>query len=517
MDLISSSGANWLRFEVRDTGIGIPEDAKDRIFEQFTQADESTTRQFGGSGLGTTITRQLVELMGGRIGVLSTQGEGSIFWFELPFALQSTPSADADQVKSSLNESRILVLTGNHSEHNQIASLLRGWGVEAYRVDTTAQALAELVNAARLGTPYQIAIIDCRGLIADAGYIVQTAKHEPSLSDIPFILISPPESDEGWEERQLRAGFTAVLSTPLDKTLLFNALHSIYASPLEELGIASFIDRYARDREALEPLEILVAEDNPTNQKVVRGILEKAGHSVYLVSNGEEALNALESHDFDIAIVDIQMPIIDGLEVLKIHRVSENPQHRLPIMMLSADVTPETRKKCDDAGATAFLSKPVHARALLDKVNLVAREHGATEPLPSQTSQARRPTVSELPIIDHATLRDLEELGNGINFVSDLITGFLEDGEHLLKQLEQALKDQDRDQFQDVAHALKGSAGSVGASQLHHIAASACKLTSVRETSTAQKTVDDLNTLFHSARTALLDYLTKRRSQSSNS
>lgn len=516
MNSISNAGVNWLRFEVRDTGIGIADDAKEKIFEQFTQADESTTRQFGGSGLGTTITRQLVELMDGRIGVLSTHGEGSVFWFELPFALQNTTSIDTDQAKSSLNESRVLVLTADQARRGQIMDLLKGWGVEAKHVETTAQTLAELVNAARAGTPYQIALIDSRGLNVDAGYIVQAAKHEPSLFNIPFILISPPDASAGWEERQLATGFAAVLSAPLDKTLLFNALHSIYASPMEEHGVASFIDRYARDRDSLEPLEILVAEDNPTNQKVVHGILDKAGHNVYLVSNGEEALNALESHHFDVAVLDIQMPVIDGLEVLKIHRIAENPQHRLPVIMLSADVTPETRKKCDDAGAAAFLSKPIQARALLEKLTLAIREQRATEPQLTQSSQLCKPLPDEIPIIDHDTLRDLEELGNGISFVSDLVAGFLEDGEHLLTQLKQAFENHNRNQFHDLVHALKGSAGSVGASQLHHFAASVCKLTSIRESSTAKKAMDDLDTLFNSARTALLDYIDKRRSQSSN-
>lgn len=509
--------STWLRFEVRDTGIGIPTEAQARIFERFAQADESTTRRFGGSGLGTTITQQLVELMGGRIGVESAEGRGSTFWFELPLDLQQPRAIDNEGATRSLQQSRILVLSGDHRDRSQVFKLLVGWGARAEQKDSTAQALAELVNAARIGTPYHIAIIDRRGLMVDASYVIQTVKQEPLLADIPFILISPPERAAGWDERLLHTGFAAVLSTPLDKTLLFNALHAVYANPAEEPGVASFIDRYTREREVLPPIEVLVAEDNPTNQKVIKGILEKAGHSVYLVADGDQALNALENHHFDLAIMDVQMPVLDGLEALKIYSFAQPQQGAVPIVMLSADVTNETRQRCKEAGAKAFLAKPIQAHQLLDAIARVIR--GESEPGHQAAAKLKRPNTgtgtATRDNIDRATLKDLETLGSGLNFVADLVTSFLEDGDILIKRLEQLREDNRRNAFRDVAHALKGSAGSVGARRVYELAAHACKLNDRQFEVEAAAAVSELRQAFELARGALLDYLSERRSQSS--
>ena len=318
------TGATWIRFEVTDTGIGISKDAQERIFERFTQADDSTTRRYGGSGLGVTISKQLAELLGGEIGVVSELGEGSTFWLELPFRVVTDAAARKTE-SLTLAESRVLVVTGDHAESRRVMKLLSGMGC----VGTATRGHgAGHCRAGQCRQPGSALQHRHRRYARVAGRIrcscCSTIKHDSLLQDLALVLISPPLPEPDWKQRMLDTGFAAVLVTPFDKTLLFNALHSVAVSTVEDPRVANFIDHYARDRRVLQPLEILVAEDNETNQKVVCGILEKAGHRVYLVENGEQALDALDTHRFDIALFDLQMPVMDGLEALKIYRFTHH-------------------------------------------------------------------------------------------------------------------------------------------------------------------------------------------------
>ncbi len=510
----------WIRFEVRDTGIGIPEAAQARIFERFTQADTSTTRKYGGTGLGITISKQLVEMMGGRIGVDSVVGKGSTFWMELPF--RELPQADDEPVeRRSLTDSRVLVVTGDHAESRRVMTLLHGWGVDAQQRDAVAQAIAELVNAADQRRPYNTVIVDNRGSRSDPVQLLHTAKQDDALKSLAFVLISPPLADPDWKQRFLDMGFAAVLPTPFDKTLLFNALHSVCAGATEDPGVANFIDHYARERKVLPALEILVAEDNRVNQTVVRGILEKAGHRVYLVENGEQALDALEAHRFDVALFDIQMPVMDGIEALKVYRFAHANEDPIPIAMLSADVTPQVRDECLDAGAAAFIAKPIQARALLEALGeLIDDGQGPARRGDGEVVGAFAPgeshvTPSSPPVIDVATLRDLEELGGELQFVDSLIDGFVRDTEGLFEQLGKTIPTRSTRQFRDLAHALKGSAGSVGASRLQELSNRACRISDRDFTRMAPTAVSQMRAAFAEARTALSAYVRERKERES--
>jgi len=511
--------ATWIRFEVRDTGIGIPQEARERIFERFTQADDSTTRRYGGTGLGITISKQLVELMGGRIGVLSEPGSGSTFWMELPFiALRHAVDRPADAL--TLVDSRVLVVTGDQVESRRLMKLLSGWGVAAQQREGVAQAIAELINAANRGVPYNTVLLDSRGSTADPGQLMQTARQDRLLQSLSFVLISPSLPDPDWRQRYLDLGFAAVLATPFDKTLLFNALHSVYVSAVEDPQVANFIDHYARGRKVLPPLEILVAEDNETNQKVVRGILEKAGHRVYLVANGEQALDALETHRFDIALFDFQMPTMDGLEALKIYRFAHAGEKAIPVIMLSADVTPEARDACTQAGASAFIAKPIHARTLLESlVSVMQRDQApgavGTRPFGDTATYGYPHQATRLSgdVIDRQVLRELEELGGGLEFLASLVDGFIKDGEGLFADLGEAIAARACPSFRDLAHALKGSAGSVGARRLHELSGRACQITEHDFARLAPTAVSEMQSSFAEVKAALRSYIRERQGQ----
>ncbi|MCB1786822.1 MAG: response regulator [Gammaproteobacteria bacterium] len=516
--------AVWVRFDVIDTGIGIPPEAQQRIFERFAQADDSTTRRYGGTGLGITISKQLAELMGGEIGVASEVGRGSTFWIELPFT-ELPVAVDKQADTQTLARSRVLVVGADYAENRRLMKVLSGWGVTAEQRDGSAQAIAELVNATNIGDPYNTVIVDARGMHSDPAQLLQTAKQDRSLQSLAFVLISPPLPGDDWKRKLLDTGFAAVLATPFDKTLLFNALHSAYVSAVDDPHVANFIDHYARERKVLSPLEILVAEDNETNRKVVRGILEKAGHRVYVVENGEQALDALEAHRFDIALFDIQMPVMDGLEALKVYRFTHADDKTIPVIMLSADVTPEARAECRDAGAAEFIAKPILARNLLESLTKVLHEQRPPgTPSPSQGVDANRqgpgrsqPSRPVGEVIDRQALRDLEDLGGGLGFLINLVDGFVKDADNLFDQLDKSVAVRSATQFRDLSHALKGSAGSVGARRLHELAGHACRIGDQDFARMAPVAVSEMRSALDEARSALHVYINERESQVSRS
>jgi len=359
----------------------------------------------------------------------------------------------------------------------------------------------------------------------DPSYLPKTIHHERLLDNAALILMSSPLPDETVRKKYLDAGFDAVLEKPFDKTLLFNALHSVFVNAVEDPRVANFIEHYARDHKPLPPLEILVAEDNTINQKVVRGILEKTGHRVYIVENGEHALEALENHRFDLALFDLQMPVMDGLEALKIYRFTQIGGQGIPIVMLSADVTPETRKECLSAGADGFLTKPIQAKTLLKTVGdlVQSSKTGAAQPRTSDIGQPARPadgadtSIVVTDIMDRQTLRELEELGGDLDFVADLVDGFLKDAEQTLGQLGTAIRDDTPRKFRDASHALKGSAGSIGARQLCELASRACLIADknfLRLAPTAEK---ELRAALDRASIAMHDYLKERQALASRS
>jgi two-component system, sensor histidine kinase RpfC len=514
----------WIRFAVTDTGIGIADDAKERIFERFTQADGSTTRRFGGTGLGITISKQLVELMGGEIGVDSEEGRGSTFWFELPFTVLAR-AADNRGDQKTLASSRVLVLSDDGIEGERLLKQLSTWGVLAQQRTSPAKAVTELVNAANQRMPYQTVIVDRRGAAFDPLQMLHMVQHDSLLEEIACLLIAPPSPDPGWKQRMLDAGFGAVLVTPFDKTLLFNALHSVYVREIEDPEVVNFIEHYARERRSVHPLEILVAEDNETNRKVIGSILEKAGHRVFMVSNGEQALDALETHRFDLALFDYQMPVMDGIEAIKLYRFTCDGPAAVPVVILSADATPVTRQTALEAGAAAFITKPIQARDLLQALHRVAgQDRKMTTVHASQSPNRRggadraddnRSTGSGTQTLDREALRDLEELGGGFSFIAELSTGFTRDAEQLLKQLEEALSRHSGAQFRDLSHALKGSAGSIGAPRLSELAARASRIADSDLERLAPFALAELRSHFDAARLALDAYVTERREQAS--
>jgi two-component system sensor histidine kinase RpfC len=497
-----SEHAVRLRFAIEDTGIGIAPEAQERIFESFVQADDSTTRRYGGTGLGTTISKQLVEMMGGQIGLNSTPGKGSLFWFELPFKKQMV--GQVPEASLRLNDIRIMLLGFADSELQGLEQDLATWGARTGRAAGVEGAAARLAEAQSLGHPYHLVLVRESPQI-EPNRILGRLRNSRSQKAPPTVLCTPGVSQIRSADA-LAGGFVAVLEMPFKTRLLFNVIHSATAAQGSQEGVISLSDYYAARDANRRRYQILVAEDNAVNQRVIVGILERAGHRVRVVDDGEQALDVLENERFDVVIMDLNMPELGGLDAARAYRFMDPEAVQVPIIMLSADVTSEAIKECEDAGIDAFLPKPIEARRLLDTIaSLIAKR---------ATAQAASGDGAEetQAVINSAALAELALISSDNTFMPELLNGFIQDGEALLRQMEAAVAAEQYETLRDLVHALKGSAVTLGAEQLCRTCVGINAQTTSELQAGGPRVLKVVREQFQQARASLLDYLKKSQS-----
>ena len=322
-----------IRFEIIDTGIGIDSKVQRTIFERFHQADASITRKYGGSGLGTTISRDLVWLMGGQIGVHSEPGIGSVFWFELPLHKQAVNQRTT--APTTLQQLHVIGLGLARPERTALANTLAGWRIRFAHEQSVQHLLTRLRSLPPAGQKSTVVMGSAPHLGMTAVEFARTTLD--SAGDVSLILLNPDTQAESGTD-YLGMGYACVLRSPPDKALLFNALHGVMA-PRPATGVISFREHYERTVRERSGVRILVADDNGTNRKIIARILEHGGHTVELVENGEQALDKLEQGRFDLMILDKNMPDMGGLEVIKIHRATSLRSTPVPAIILTADAT----------------------------------------------------------------------------------------------------------------------------------------------------------------------------------
>jgi two-component system, sensor histidine kinase and response regulator len=449
-------GNNLLRFEVIDTGIGISEDAQSDIFNAFSQADSFTTRKYGGTGLGLAICRELTTLMGGRIGVDSVAGEGSIFWFEVPLepVVEATPTFTR-LPRMRLVGLRALVVEDNTSHREILAKHLQSWGVEVVPVPTSKHALAILGTSE--GPRFDFALLDDQMPGMSGIDLAKRIREDARLAALRLIMLTIRDNhDSNSDTVQL---FAAILTKPLRRSQLLNcvtrAMTSAPDALLEDTGIRSVPTSASR---TFVP-KILLVEDNPVNREVAVGMLESLGCVAHAAENGSIALDAINNDSYDAVLMDCQMPVMDGLTATaELRRREQNGGGaRLPIIALTANAMEGDRERCLAAGMDDFLSKPFSQQQLA----ALLKRWLALQVLP----ESERRDGSRLPLIDAGVLRNINALARPA-LLNSMIDLYLQHSPPLMSAVETATAGAQVEALQAALHAFKSSTANLGGVRL---------------------------------------------------
>ena len=454
-----------IKFDILDTGIGIPEDIKSNLFDKFTQADDSTTRKYGGTGLGMAIAKQLVETMGGVIGYESKLNEGSNFWFTLELDKQEVLTEEKSLL-SDLKDLQLILVTPEKNTRNIIESHLINLNIPFTYAAGVEQSMNSMQEHASKNT---IVLVYKKFLDSDPIDFVYKARSR--FKSFCYFLIADDELHADIKKDYLKAGYTNVLQSNPDRSLLFRSIHSGFAG-IEQVVSRPQQNAIRKPRIQQDSLSILVGEDNETNQQVIKNILEYENHSVTLAENGEVVLDRLEQEEFDIVILDMHMPVMDGLEAAKIFRFMQHQGPLTPIIMLSANATKEAMESSKDARIDVYLTKPVDPEKLIETIyTLTSEKPGIRE---SELGAAIYNIADfndpdNLPIIDRKVLDEINKLARKETFMPNLIKGYLKDAHTTVAKLRESIHDNLYEHIADLAHGIDGSSRSIGAKKLSRV------------------------------------------------
>jgi signal transduction histidine kinase/CheY-like chemotaxis protein len=445
-----------LRFEVKDSGIGIPPGAQARIFEKFIQADGSTTRKFGGTGLGLAISKQLVEMMGGAIGVESEPGQGSLFWFTARFGRATAGDVPAPPL-DGLRGKRALIVDDNATNREILEQQLVAWDMHSASAASGTEALAMLRDAAARGAPYDIALLDMMMPGMDGAELAAAIRQDAALAATHLLMLT--SASAGSDGPGARApGIERCLSKPVRQSELYDALAML-------VGVATPAPVARAARVEYQPLhaQVLLAEDNLVNQEVAVAMLENFGCRVRVVSDGYAVLQVLAGHSYDLILMDCQMPNLDGFAATAAIRAREQEQpdaRRIPVIALTANAMEGDRERCLAAGMDDYLAKPLHSEALYAMLKRWFEPGTAAAGIPGVPSAGAAGSP-----LDARTLDGIRAIrGNGApDLLQKIVDLYLQTAPGQIEQLRIAVELGDASAVQRAAHGLKSSSANVGA------------------------------------------------------
>ena len=446
-----------LRFEVSDTGIGIPKDKMGVLFSRFTQVDPSITRQYGGTGLGLAICKKFVDLMNGQIGVESEPGKGSVFWFTVPLLKQRQPVQQPLKPRDDLSGLRVLVVDGSQTCRAVLGNYLEALGIVSEATDEAAATLELLETANTDGRPYDVAIIDYRLAQMTGLDLARTMRSNPKLGQLKILLLtSVGRRGDGDLARQ--AGIDAYLTKPIRFSLLSDCL-ALVTGETGDYPSALVTRHSVAELEMQKRLRLLVADDNHINQKVAVSLLERLGHRADVVNNGQEALDAFIMVPYDAVFMDLQMPQMDGYEASRrIRSQAEKTGRRTLIVAVTAHARTEDKKKCLAAGFDDYISKPIDPKELRVVIERI---------LTSGSSEATTAAVSEAAVAREVLdfSEALSQVEGNKALLDEIVHMYQEQEPKLRDKIHRALANSNYQELADAAHTLASSAGQVGAAR----------------------------------------------------
>jgi PAS domain S-box-containing protein len=447
-----------LHFSVTDTGIGIAKEKQAAIFEAFTQADSSTTRLYGGTGLGLGITTRLVEMMGGKIWVESELGHGSTFHFTCHFKIDARQPSELESWDPEILQGRsVLIVDDNKTNRIILGEMLAQWGIRSHAVEGAASALTALQTTVTGKNQFNLIITDLHMPGVNGFGLVEQVRQHNELRHIPVFMLSSGASPRD-RQRCRELNIAAYFSKPVDPSELFDALLHEFA----KIKLESSNEILVKEQNNKSVgLKVLLAEDNGINRILARKLLEKHGHAVTVVENGQRAIEAIAHYRPDLVLMDVQMPVMDGLEAIRIVRVSEQSSGlRLPIIALTAHAMKGDRERCLEAGADEYLTKPIRSTELFAAIDRINNHAGQAKSPPrviptTNVPATALPAVLDLPealgrIGDKETLEEIARL-------------FTSECPKLMREIRQSLTETDAVALARLAHSLQGSSASLGA------------------------------------------------------
>ena len=445
-----------LHFRVQDTGIGIPEDKLEVVFEAFEQADTSTTRRYGGTGLGLAIVSRLVELMGGNIWVESELHRGSVFHFTARFRRASAENvATATGVYPPiLQDLRVLIVDDNATNRRILIEMLTNWAMRPTAVTSVTEAIDELERMSHAGTPYALILTDSNMPDQDGFELARTIQANPKLCGSMIMMLTSSDRPEDLSRCQ-QFGISAYLIKPIKQSELLDAIVLAVGagSPLAASTLTA-----TPSKQAARPLSILLAEDSLINQKLAIGLLERWGHRVTVANDGEEAVRLSAERSFDLILMDVQMPALDGLDATRVIRARERETGRhVPIVAMTAHAMKGDRERCLEVGMDGYLMKPIRAEQLFRQIEEISNSPPTVEPsAPTVAAEAAVATgLVNWAVASHAVNGDQRLL-------DQVIAAFLEEGPQLLQTMTTTLASREWKRFQRAAHTLKSALRTFG-------------------------------------------------------